>query len=173
MHQVYNEKSLEIVTKIQMLGPDHPSCDALRKSSSKIAEICIMLKKTQPKHNIMREACELFYDKDFFAKLDKNAYLLCFNNGVVDFKQGLHRKGQPDDFISKCTNIDYVPYHQIKNKPDQQKIETDLKEFMQQLFPPKKLETYMWDHLASCLIGVNTNQTFHVYKGSGRNGKSV
>ena len=42
-----------------------------------------------------------------------------------------------------------------------------------QLFPVKELENYMWDHLASCLIGINTNQTFHVYKGSGRNGKSA
>lgn len=169
MHQVYNEKSLEIVTKIQMLGPDHPSCDALRKSSSKIAEICIMLKKTQPKHNIMREACELFYDKDFFAKLDKNPYLLCFNNGVVDFKQQCHRKGQPDDFISKCTNIDYMPHNPSKFGA----ILGEIYDFMRQLFPIKELEEYMWNHLASCLIGVNTNQTFHVYKGSGRNGKSV
>jgi P4 family phage/plasmid primase-like protien len=44
---------------------------------------------------------------------------------------------------------------------------------MQQLFPVKELEDYMWEHLASCLIGINTNQTFHIYKGSGRNGKSV
>jgi hypothetical protein len=31
----------------------------------------------------------------------------------------------------------------------------------------------MWDHLASCLIGTNKNQTFHVYHGSGSNGKSL
>ena len=173
MYNIYQEKQIELTLLISSTDAADPKIEDFRKNANKIAEICLMLKKTQPKQNIMREACELFYDKDFFAKLDKNPYLLCFNNGVIDFKQGLHRKGQPDDFISKCTNIDYVPYHQIKNKPDQQKIETDLKEFMQQLFPPKKLETYMWDHLASCLIGVNTNQTFHVYKGSGRNGKSV
>jgi len=31
----------------------------------------------------------------------------------------------------------------------------------------------MWDHLASCLIGVNKNQTFNIYRGSGSNGKSI
>jgi putative DNA primase/helicase len=31
----------------------------------------------------------------------------------------------------------------------------------------------MWDHLASCLIGSNKNQTFNVYHGSGSNGKSI
>ena len=31
----------------------------------------------------------------------------------------------------------------------------------------------MHDHLASCLIGANKNQTFNVYHGSGSNGKSI
>jgi len=31
----------------------------------------------------------------------------------------------------------------------------------------------MWNHLASCLIGGNKNQTFNVYRGSGSNGKSI
>ena len=31
---------------------------------------------------------------------------------------------------------------------------------------------YMWDHLASTLIGTNENQTFNMYTGVGRNGKS-
>ena len=30
----------------------------------------------------------------------------------------------------------------------------------------------MWEHLASCLIGTNKNQTFNIYYGGGRNGKS-
>jgi putative DNA primase/helicase len=44
---------------------------------------------------------------------------------------------------------------------------------MDKLFPVKDLNRYMWDHLASCLIGTNKNQTFHVYHGSGSNGKSI
>jgi P4 family phage/plasmid primase-like protien len=31
----------------------------------------------------------------------------------------------------------------------------------------------MWEHLASCLVGTNENQTFNIYTGGGRNGKSV
>lgn len=170
MHQIYFEKTCEITNKAHSVGdPGDPAREKLMKISQKITDICTLLKKTQSKQNIMREACELFYDKDFMAKLDRNPYLLCFNNGVVDFKQRIHRKGQPDDFISKCTNIDYVPFNAAKTGP----IVHEINEFMRQLFPVKELETYMWDHLASCLIGVNTNQTFHVYKGSGRNGKSA
>ena len=45
--------------------------------------------------------------------------------------------------------------------------------FMEQLFPNEELRKYMWEHLASTLIGNNDNQTFNIYTGSGRNGKSV
>ena len=167
MHKIYFDRTLEITNKAHTLGDQgDPAREKLMKTSQKITDICTLLKKTMSKQNIMREACELFYDKDFLSKLDRNAYLLCFNNGVVDFKQKIFRKGQPDDFLSKCTNIDYTP-----NKAPA--ILKEINDFMAQLFPVKELETYMWDHLASCLIGVNTNQTFHVYKGSGRNGKSA
>ena len=167
MHQIYFDKTMEITNRAHSLGdPGDPARDKLMKTSQKISDICTLLKKTQSKQNIMREACELFYDKDFMTKLDRNPYLLCFNNGVVDFNQKCFRKGQPDDFMSKCTMIDYSP---LKSGP----ILNEIQLFMRQLFPVKELEDYMWDHLASCLIGVNTNQTFHVYKGSGRNGKSA
>jgi P4 family phage/plasmid primase-like protien len=170
MHQIYFEKICEITNKAHSLGDQgDPAREKLMKTSQKITDICTLLKKTQSKQNIMREACELFYDKDFLAKLDRNPYLMCFNNGVVDFKQKIFRKGQPDDFLSKCTNLDYMPLQVAKAGP----VLHEINEFMKQLFPIKELETYMWDHLASCLIGVNTNQTFHVYIGSGRNGKSA
>ena len=43
---------------------------------------------------------------------------------------------------------------------------------MNELFPDENLRRYMWEHLASCLVGTNENQTFNIYTGSGRNGKS-
>ena len=118
----------------------------------------------------MREARELFYDKDFLDKLDQNPYLLCFNNYVIDFKNKIHRKGQPDDYISKCTNIDYIPIEVVQAKHTHTVAE--IEQFFEQLFPDRNLRKYMWEHLASCLIGTIINQTFTIYKGSGRNGKS-
>jgi len=44
---------------------------------------------------------------------------------------------------------------------------------MDQLFPEKPLCNYMWDHLASTLMGTSSNQTFNMYIGDGQNGKSV
>ena len=48
----------------------------------------------------------------------------------------------------------------------------EINDFMKQLFPKEELREYMWEHLASTLIGTNENQTFNIYTGSGRNGKS-
>jgi P4 family phage/plasmid primase-like protien len=115
----------------------------------------------------MREARDLFYDKDFLEKQDENNNLMCFNNGVFDFRDNVFRDGKPEDYITKCTNIDYVPIHEIKKDVIEQ-----VEEFMHQLFPVEELHNYMWDHLASTLIGTNENQTFNIYIGSGANGKS-
>jgi P4 family phage/plasmid primase-like protien len=38
--------------------------------------------------------------------------------------------------------------------------------------PDSSLRNYMWEHMASTLLGTNENQTFNIYNGSGANGKS-
>ena len=142
--------------------------EPLRKKINKLTEITLILKKTQWKNNIMREARELFYDNEFLEKIDSNPYLLCFKNCVIDFKNNIHRKGLPYDYLTKCTNIDYV---KLDYNIHQETI-NEIENFMKELFPCPDLRNYMWEHLASVLIGTNDNQTFNIYTGSGRNGKS-
>lgn len=129
-----------------------------------------LLKKTTTKGNIMKEAAELFYDKEFLSKLDTNPYLLGCSNGVIDFKEGCHRKGRPDDYIHKSTNLVYKPLSYYKEHSP--KIIEEINTFFEQLFPNSSLRGYMWEHLASTLLGTNQNQTFNIYTGSGANGKS-
>ena len=135
----------------------------------KMMGISCRLANTSDKKNIMTEAKELFYDGTFLEKMDTNPYLLCFNNGVIDFKDKCFRKGHPEDIISLCTNIDYVPLNPSKHK----KIIDEINDFMHKLFPDDALCKYMWEHLASTLIGTSANQTFNMYIGIGSNGKSV
>lgn len=168
MHHEYLSRIHDYTTKMQTMEQTDQSYEAMRKRTSKLAEIAVYLKKTQWKNNIMREARELFYDQDFLEKLDQNPYLLCFNNYVIDFKNKTHRRGQPDDYISMSTNIDYVPLDRKKQAKTIDRITT----FMEQLFPVESLRNYMWEHLSSVLIGTMVNQTFNIYTGSGRNGKS-
>ena len=70
----------------------------------------IKLKNTSSKNNIMKEAAAIFYDTYFIKNMDANKWLMCFNNGVIDFKQKEFRNGYPQDYITKSTRIDYIPY---------------------------------------------------------------
>ena len=83
--------------------------DEKKYNIKNILQTIYTLKQTSRKNNIMREAKEIFYDPEFFGKLDTNNYLLGCNNCVIDFKQKTHRKGQYDDYISKTTNLNYLP----------------------------------------------------------------
>jgi P4 family phage/plasmid primase-like protien len=130
--------------------------------------VSLMLRKHSSKTNIFKEAKELFYDYEFNRNLNKNPYLLRFTNGVIDFKTNEFRNGYPDDYISKSTNMPYIPYNATQSAD----ISGEIHEFMSQLFPKEELKRYMWDHLSACLIGTNENQTFNIYTGCGRNGKS-
>ena len=132
------------------------------------ADLTEIVKKTTWKNNIMREAADLFFDGEFIENLNENPKLVCFKNYVVDFGTNTHRRGQPDDYLSMCTNIDYIPHNPIKYAA----IITEINNFFAQLFPDESLRKYMWDHMASVLVGDNGNQTLSTYIGKGSNGKS-
>jgi P4 family phage/plasmid primase-like protien len=146
-----------------------PKVKSLQERMETVCKIIERLSRTNDKKNIMVEAKEWFFDGQFMEKLDNNPYLLCFSNGVVDFKHNVFRKGIPDDCVSKSTNIDYTPLDPGKHG----KLMNEIEDFMHKLFPCPELHDYMWEHLASVLIGVGLNQTFNMYIGIGQNGKSV
>jgi len=167
---LYSEKQSEYLTK--MHGMETGSGVTVERKIKIIAEICTKLKKTVDKNNIMREAMEIFYDKDFNKNIDSNPYLMCFTNGVIDFKNKIFREGYPQDYITKSTGIPYTPFDKI-NETENIEIINKIQIFMTQLFPKENVCKYMWDHLAACLIGVKKEQVFTIYRGSGSNGKSI
>ena len=171
MYNLFGKKSEQYESEITEYAENDERREYLKKKVGLIHQIKITLKKTTNKDHIMREAAEIFYDDNFVRNMDTNKYLLCFNNGVVDFKNKVFRDGQPDDYITKTTRINYIPYDE--SSPDWKQTSEELYKFMHTLFPIADLNRYMWDHLSSCLIGTNKNQTFNVYHGSGSNGKSL
>jgi P4 family phage/plasmid primase-like protien len=168
LREIYRRKVAKIM-ELQGRETDETKGKILKMKSDKILDICLRLSRTNDKKNIMTEAKELFYDGNFLQKLDTNPYLLCFNNGVIDFKEKVFRRGYPEDCISKSTGIDYKELSHTRDK----KIIDEIHDFMYKLFPPEELRRYMWEHLASTLIGTSMNQTFNMYMGGGSNGKSV
>ena len=168
MHDIYTKKHREIMDLTSGLDPTSDQYTSARKRSRRIVDICTKLKTTSFKNNIMREVREQFYDSEFEKKIDTRPELLCFKNGVIDFNTKTFRRGQPDDNLSKTTKIDYIPLDTERHRTQIDEIN----EFMAQLFPEEALRKYMWEHLASTLIGINREQTFNIYIGGGSNGKS-
>jgi len=168
--QVYNKKQDEyLLKKVQAAEQTEEQQKKIDEKLKAIVIILGKLKKTNDKNNIMREAMEIFFDDDFVKQMDANPYLMCFKNGVYDFKQKEFRQGFPQDYITKTTNIEYRDFN-----PDIDAEEaTQITAFMNQLFPIPDLCRYMWDHLASTLIGVKKEHVFNIYRGSGSNGKSI
>jgi P4 family phage/plasmid primase-like protien len=171
LYNLFGKKSEQYESFMTEYPEDDDRREFYKKRCSLIHSIKITLKKTTNKDHIMREAAEIFYDEHFVKNIDSNKYLLCFNNGVVDFITKTFRRGYPEDYITKTTRINYVPYDE--NNEECSKIAAEINTFMNTLFPIPDLNKYMWDHLSSCLIGTNKNQTFNVYHGSGSNGKSL
>ena len=171
MYSLYATKSEDLEKEYHHYDETDDRAEYIKKKVAKIRDIMIKLKRTNDKNNIMREAMELFYDNEFIKNMDNNRYLLGFNNGVVDFKNKVFRDGYPQDYITKTTGINYIAYS--PDNSETKKTGEEILDFMEKLFPIPDLNRYMWDHLASCLIGTNMNQTFNVYHGSGSNGKSI
>ena len=174
MHTKYSERINTLNDKKMVQEEDNQSIKKDKSASNqngpnfRASDICLKLRNPTMKSNIMKEAQEQFYDKEFIKNIDSKPYLLCFNNGVIDFKEKKFRPGQPDDNITKSTNIDYIKLDRKKHAKIIKEIET----FFEQLFPILNVRKTMWEHLASCLIGINFDQTFTIYNGCGSNGKS-
>jgi len=170
LRNLYWKRAQNLMNQASSLNPpDEAKSKRMQENANKILSICTRLGSSNEKNNIMRESREWFYDPEFLQQLDSNPYLLSFNNGVIDFERKVFRKGYPEDHLSKCTKIDYVPLDKEKHK----QIIDEINDFMHKLFPDPQLYNYIWEHLASTLIGTSSNQTFNMYVGIGANGKSV
>jgi P4 family phage/plasmid primase-like protien len=168
LREVYHRKAIKMLNYTLSMT-DEDKKVVIKKRIEIIYSIIQRLTKTNDKNNIMVEAKELFYDPTFFDKLDNNPYMICFKNGVIDFRRNEFRIGRPDDFMSKCTNINYV---KLDTMIHSEKID-QINDFMDKLFPDVGLRRYMWEHLSSTLLGTCKEQTINMYIGIGQNGKSV
>jgi len=117
MYEAYHKKIEVYNNDMQKANEsdDQEKADMIKKKIKYVSEMSVKLKKTTDKNNIMREAMELFYDKNFIKNIDANPYFMCFSNGVVDFKTKTFRHGYPQDYITKSTNVPYYPYDPLRD----------------------------------------------------------
>lgn len=156
-------------------------------------------KNNSHKKSILNECKAGFIDDDFIKNLDLNKNLICFNNGVYDLENKYFRNGRPSDCISMTTNNDYIHYDEnnqetkeiIKFIDSVQPSQKDILDYMKEKKMPsdrikeftkimektqgdcfKERQDYLKSFLASILQGNNTDESFHIFTGEGRNGKS-
>jgi len=132
----------------------------------KCEEMLKNVKMTQFKDKIMTECEELFYNKSFLNKLDSYTNLIGFENGVFDLDRYIFRDGLPDDYISFSTNIDYI------NFDTSSEYAIEINDFIKKVLPDSSVRKYVLLLLSSILHGKVDQQKFHIWTGSGGNGKS-
>lgn len=135
--------------------------------SKKLADLALKLKVTSFKENVMKECSELFYQEKFEDKLNSDVDLVGFENGVYDLSRFEFRDGRPDDYVSFSTGISYIPFS------PEQPVVAEIRRFWESVHPDPCIREYVLTTLASCLSGRVRDERFHIWTGSGSNGKSL
>jgi len=125
------------------------------------------LKSAPYKSCIMREAADLFFDKNFYKKLDTNPYLIAFKNGVYDLNENVFRNGKPEDYISKTMPINYVEFNETDDRI------FAVHNFLEKIFPDTSVRQYFLDQASDVFLGGNQQKVVLFWTGEGDNGKSV
>jgi P4 family phage/plasmid primase-like protien len=148
------------------LEKDENEKERLLGKTVTIGKLLPKLENASFKDGVIKECSYVAYDPHFLRNMDENPYLLCFTNGVYDLKAAHFRDGCPDDYISLCTNYDYIEFD--RNDEYVKEVEA----FMEKIMPDKELRDYLLTLAATTLSGSISEECFYVFTGSGANGKS-
>lgn len=139
-----------------------------------IKELTKKLQTTKFKNDIMTECREMFYDRDFLNKLDNadvNEFLICTKDGVYDLKKFEMRQGRPEDYISISTNNSWIDYSDLSD-PNKKRIWEEMNLFLETVLVDNEIRHYVMKLFSSYLTGTTPDEKFHIFTGSGANGKS-
>lgn len=103
----------------------------------KINNIISKLKNVSFKEGVCRECTYLFYDPEFIINLDRNINLICFNNGVWNYRNKTFRNGEKSDKISLSIGKNY--------DENDEKLDYTINQFIQ--FRKKTLEKRSPNHI--------------------------
>lgn len=121
------------------------------------------------KNNVLNQVVYLYktHDPEFYTNLDSNPYLICFKNGVYDFKQNAFRSSTYSDYITFSTGYDYIEYDETSAQVQ------EVYEFISKIITNQKVREYLLKVLGKSLIGI-PEEKFYIWTGiAGANGKST
>ena len=125
------------------------------------------LEDTPFKDKVLKECKDLFLDQKFMDKIDENANLMGFTNGVLDIEHMVFREGRPTDYITLSAEYDYREVGE--NEEEMRQID----DYLQRVFVNQDIRNYFLDHSCLILKGGNMAKKVVVWSGVGDNSKSV
>jgi P4 family phage/plasmid primase-like protien len=140
--------------------------DQQQQKAKNLTDVSYKIRDYSFAMKIVNEAKGLLEDSTFESQLDQNPYLIGIKNGIYDLQSGTLRQGHPSDMVTLSIDYDY----QIV--PADNPLIYDINQFLSQLFPQSETRDYVFNLLASFIEGNNPHEKFHIWTGSGGNGKS-
>ena len=144
---------------------------ALIKTEELYKEIYSNLKKKQFKNNLVQEICDNIAHRELLEHMDMDPELLGVKNGVLVATKDsvVFRKGIPEDYISYCTNVPYLPTLSWKSKSV--KV---VREWIRKIFLDAETEHHFLKFLSSLIRGGNIDKKLGFLVGEfGGNSKSA
>ena len=130
-------------------------------------KMCRSLKDRHFKDNVIKECEDQFENRKFINALDSNVNLIGFENGVYDLTRHEFRDGRPEDFVSMSTKVDFKEFN------GEDKEAQNLGRFLAQILPDPEERKYVLMLVSTFLSGSTDEQKFHIWTGTGGNGKSL
>lgn len=165
IHLLFLERS-RYYTNMSMHEKNEETAITYKNKAQKAITIAQKCKNTPYKTNLLKECKGFFIEDKFEELLDSKPHLLGFTNGVYDFKLGMLREGNPNDFISYSTNIKYIKYDPLSQEAK------EIQCFLEKVFINKNVRKYFVEQIACAIDGSIRQERFYVLTGSGSNGKS-
>jgi len=142
-------------------------CQAALK---KLSEAIKTIGKQNKLNTFISNVKDLFYKEGFHKLLDANRNLTGMANGIVEVvgNRLIFRKGKPEDYISKSTNIRYN--EKYTNNHRHVKAAQD---WLDKTFVDREIQHYFKKLGASFFLAGNNDKKFPVFTGEGDNSKSM
>jgi P4 family phage/plasmid primase-like protien len=141
--------------------------DEVRKKINKIADLIVLVGKTNWKTNIFTELSSLTYDANFEKFINRKIDYLPTKNGLLNINTLTIEEGKKEDYFSYKCNANFIPY----NEADSNFQYVD-KYFNDLFCNNQETKKCVIDILKSCLTG-RTLRFIYFLTGVGSNGKSL
>ena len=162
-------KYINLASKFQHLASEAGGLEKQNylEQSQKVNKIAQQILNISFRESLMKECTILFHDPKFEENLDEKYHLIGFNNGVYDLDKEIFREGNPEDYISLASNINYEEW------APKSSYGVKILKFLEEILPNKNVRKYLLTLLSTYIHGANKEEKLHLFTGCGSNGKSV